>query len=157
MEGPDALHSDASQPGANEFLVDRMVEFRDTDAAGIVHFSAFFTFMEEAEHAFLRSLGWSVSQEHEGKWISWPRVAAHCNYRSPLRFEQAFQIGVCVLRLGGKSIRYGFRFLGQEGVVAEGELTVVCCQMMGKGEFKSMEIPDSFRSCLAAFVQKTPS
>ena len=32
----------------------RRVEFRDTDAAGIVHFSAFFFYMESVEHEFLR-------------------------------------------------------------------------------------------------------
>ena len=38
----------------------RRVEFRDTDAAGIMHFSTYFTYMEEVEHEFLRSLGTSV-------------------------------------------------------------------------------------------------
>ena len=35
----------------------RRVEFRDTDAAGIVHFSAFFVWMESAEHELLRAAG----------------------------------------------------------------------------------------------------
>ncbi|HEV2969258.1 MAG TPA: thioesterase family protein [Pirellulales bacterium] len=38
----------------------RRVEFRDTDAAGIAHFSAFFFYMESVEHEFLRHLGLSV-------------------------------------------------------------------------------------------------
>ena len=42
------------------FKTERRVEFRDTDAAGIVHFSVFFAYMEQAEHEFLRSLGLSV-------------------------------------------------------------------------------------------------
>ena len=37
------------------FRTTRRVEFRDTDAAGIVHFSAFFFYMESVEHEFLRS------------------------------------------------------------------------------------------------------
>ena len=35
----------------------RRVEFRDTDAAGIAHFSAFFFWMESAEHELLRAAG----------------------------------------------------------------------------------------------------
>jgi 4-hydroxybenzoyl-CoA thioesterase/acyl-CoA thioester hydrolase len=31
------------------FITTRRVEFRDTDAAGIMHFSVFFTAMESAE------------------------------------------------------------------------------------------------------------
>ena len=36
------------------FTTARRIEFRDTDAAGIVHFSAFFLWMESAEHELLR-------------------------------------------------------------------------------------------------------
>jgi len=44
-------------PMAYEFKVVRRVEFSDTDMAGIVHYSNFFRYMETAEHAFFRSLG----------------------------------------------------------------------------------------------------
>ncbi len=45
------------------FRTTRRVEFRDTDMAGIMHFSAFFTTLESVEHEFLRSLGLSVVME----------------------------------------------------------------------------------------------
>ena len=38
----------------------RRVEFAETDMAGIAHFSSFSIYMEQAEHALLRSLGTSV-------------------------------------------------------------------------------------------------
>jgi len=38
----------------------RRVEFAETDMAGIAHFSSFVIYMEQAEHALLRSLGTSV-------------------------------------------------------------------------------------------------
>jgi len=42
------------------FSYQRIVEFADTDLAGIMHFSNFFRFVECAEHAFFRSLGFRV-------------------------------------------------------------------------------------------------
>ena len=55
----------------------RRVEFRDTDAAGIMHFSTYFTYMEEAEHELFRQLGTTVMQKVDDETtISWPRVAA---------------------------------------------------------------------------------
>ena len=54
----------------------RRVEFRDTDAAGMVHFSVFFVYMEQAEHELLRHLGLSVVLSDESGPISFPRVAA---------------------------------------------------------------------------------
>ena len=48
----------ACEPSSNSwFRCRRIVEFRDTDAAGIAHFSAFFFWMESTEHEFLRELG----------------------------------------------------------------------------------------------------
>ena len=44
-------------------LCSRRVEFRDTDAAGIMHFSTYFTYMEEAEHELFRRLGTTVMQK----------------------------------------------------------------------------------------------
>jgi acyl-CoA thioester hydrolase len=38
----------------------RLVEFHDTDMAGIMHFASFFVYMESAEHELLRSMGLSV-------------------------------------------------------------------------------------------------
>ena len=52
---PEAL---GESPAA--FKTRRRVEFRDTDAAGIVHFSAFFFWMESAEHELLRAAGVDV-------------------------------------------------------------------------------------------------
>ena len=60
------------------FRTSRLVEFSDTDMAGIMHFSAFFRYMEAAEHELLRNLGFSVYCEIDGVPISFPRVAASC-------------------------------------------------------------------------------
>ena len=70
---------------AYEFKLIRRIEFSETDMAGIVHFSNFFRMMESAEHAFFRSLGFSVHPE--GGTTGWPRVSATCDYLRPLRFE----------------------------------------------------------------------
>ena len=63
---------------ASEFRTTRRIEFEDTDAARIAHFSRFYVFMEQAEHAFLRSLNLSVEMELEGRRLGWPRLAASC-------------------------------------------------------------------------------
>ena len=58
---------------AQVFTTSKRVEFRDTDAAGIMHFSAYFTYMEEAEHELLRSIGTSVVLNVGDDTLSWPR------------------------------------------------------------------------------------
>ncbi len=127
----------------------RQVEFRDTDAAGIVHFSVFFLYMEEAEHELLRSRGLSVLEHSDQGTISWPRVSCRCDYRSPLRFEDRVQIDVSIARLGSKSITYAFVFSCEGRSVAEGEVTAVCCRLVANEAPQSIEIPDWMRQRLA--------
>ena len=96
---------------SHPFSVTRRVEFCETDAAGIAHFSAFLCYMEQAEHALLRHLGTSVSTDIGDGWhLSWPRVHVSCDYRGSVRFEDYLNIQVRVERLGSRSVTYGFDF-----------------------------------------------
>jgi YbgC/YbaW family acyl-CoA thioester hydrolase len=110
-----------------EYRTKRKIEFVDTDMAGIVHFTRFFVFMETAEHEFLRSLGTSVATEWNGDKIGWPRLAASCEYLSPLRFEDEVDIRLRVTKKGTKSLTYQFHFTHQGKDIARGQITTVCC------------------------------
>ena len=92
------------------FKTQRRVEFRDTDMAGIVHFSVFFAYMEEAEHQLLRQLGIGVVCDVDGTTVSFPRVAAACNYRRAIKFEDIIDIEITIKRIGTKSITYSHLF-----------------------------------------------
>ena len=92
------------------FKTSRRVEFRDTDTAGIVHFSCFYVYMEQTEHAFLREIGHPLFGEVDGKRCSWPRVAASCNFRSAIQFEQIIDVELSVIKLGTKSITYAVSY-----------------------------------------------
>jgi acyl-CoA thioester hydrolase len=111
------------------FRTSRLVEFADTDMAGIMHYSTFFRYMEAAEHELLRSLGFSVYAEIDGDVVSFPRVAARCEFHSPARCEDVLDIDVTVCRVGTKSVTYGFDFSQKGRDVATGEMTSVCCRV----------------------------
>jgi acyl-CoA thioester hydrolase len=130
------------------FRISRFVEFADTDMAGIMHFSAFFRFMEAAEHALLRSLGLSVFKEAGGEVITFPRVAASCEYHSPARCEEVLEIDVTVDRVGTKSVTYGFAFSHNGRDVAAGKMTSVCCRVPHGGTPVSIPIPDEISAKL---------
>jgi YbgC/YbaW family acyl-CoA thioester hydrolase len=113
--------------------------------AGIVHYSNFFRYMESAEHAFFRSLGFSVVTREVDPPMGWPRVHASCDYKAPLRFEDEVEIHLLVTDKKPKSLSYEFRFRkmnGDDGVeVARGALTVVCVRHEGD-TMKAATIPD---------------
>jgi len=134
------------------FKTERRIEFRDTDMAGIVHFSNFFAYMEQAEHALLRNLNLGVFCEIEGREFSFPRVNAQCNYRQSIRFEDVIEIHVVVKKIGIKSITYGFRFFHDQTPVADGSITVVCCVLNpGEGP-ESIPTPQKFINAIKTYL-----
>jgi acyl-CoA thioester hydrolase len=139
------------------FVTTRRVEFSDTDAAGIMHFAAFFRMMEQAEHELLRSVGLSVMMLDAGGKMSWPRVAAKCDFRSAARFEDVLQIEIQIVRLGTRSITYGHRFSRDGQLLAEGQITAVCCRVAPGQPPQSMPIPTDFAEKLNAFVTAGPT
>lgn len=146
---------------ATPFRTTRRVEFSDTDAAGIMHFSAFFRFMEQAEHDLLRAQDLSVVMSDEvtqsgGGKLSWPRVHAHCDYRAPAHYEDVVDIEVTLTRLGEKSASYSFRFTSGGRELATGEITSVCCRIVAGQPPQSVEIPAWFRKQLLPFVDESP-
>jgi acyl-CoA thioester hydrolase len=128
-----------------EFTTTRRVQFAETDMAGIVHFSQFFRYMEECEHAFFRSLGLSVSMQHDGRHLGWPRVAASCEYAGPVRFEDEVELKLRVAKVGDKSFTYEVEFLLAGRRVALGKTTSVCC-VLADGKMNAIPIPADIRA-----------
>ena len=135
------------------FSTQRRVEFRDTDAAGIVHFSVFFPMMESAEHEMLRALGIPVlptADQADLPAVTWPRVAASCDYAAAARFEDILSISVQVARIGATSVEYRFRFTRDDQLIAQGSMTAVCCRLTeSRGGLEKTPIPDAIRRLLA--------
>lgn len=139
---------------AHRFTCTERVQFSDTDMAGIVHFSNFFRYMERVEHAFFRSLGFSiVDPAHMGEErVGWPRVHASCDYFSPLHFEEEFECELLVEEVRSKVVRHLIRFWKADGeLAAEGRITAACVRRdPATGKMKAIEIPKRFRDQIEA-------
>ena len=142
-ERPRAL---PTAPGA--FHYHRRVQFAETDLAGIVHFSWYLRYMEEAEHALWRAAGLSIV----GNDLHWPRVTAHAEYRRPLRFEDEIQVKVRAA-FGRSRIQYGFEIFRGPDTVATGAMTSVCARSEGRGELKTIAIPADIRTRLTSVLR----
>ncbi|MBI3837403.1 MAG: acyl-CoA thioesterase [Planctomycetia bacterium] len=132
------------------YKVTRRVEFRDTDMAGMAHFSVFFILMEQAEHELLRHLGLNVTLADDHGPFSFPRVAARCDYQRAVKFEDILEIEVGIVRLGKKSVTFEFNFSHEGRPVASGQITTVCCRFQPDGTPKSIAIPPWIAAKLSA-------
>jgi acyl-CoA thioester hydrolase len=123
---------------APRFRYRRRVEFSETDQAGIAHFSVFFRYMEEAEHALWRAAGMSIAPAGRAGWA---RVAAAIDFRAPLRFEDEFDVFLEIAEVGRRKIRYDITFEHNKKLVATGSMTTVPVTKTPDGQLTSYDVP----------------
>ena len=137
---------------ASEFRMRRMVEFADTDMAGIMYFANYFKFMESVEHAFFRSLGFSVHGGDGAQTWGWARRNASMSYERPLHYEDEVDLHIRVIEKRTKSIVYETRFLldTPEGQleVARGTITAVCVEKTDSGALRAVTMPPEVNAAI---------
>ena len=130
-----------SLPGSpcSEHTLRRRVYFYEVDSAGIVHFSNYFRYMEEAEHALWRATGLSIAPPDSS--VGFPRVAAGFEYHRPLRFDEEFDVRIRVAAISEKSMRYSCVLTRGDEQIATGSLTIVCVSRQAGGPMKAVPFP----------------
>ena len=133
-------------PSISEHHLTRRVQFHETDAAGLVHFSCFFRYMEEAEHALWRAAGLSIHPP--GTEVGFPRRATAFEFFRALRFEDEFDIHIRVASMDASTIRYRCLLSRDGDLVARGELTITCVSKRPNEPMKTIPIPDAIAARL---------
>jgi acyl-CoA thioester hydrolase len=123
----------------SELTLRRRVTFHEVDSAGIVHFSIYFRYMEEAEHALWRAAGISIAAR--GADVGYPRVSAAFDYHRPLRFEDEFDARIRIVSIRDKSLRYVCTLTKGDEKIATGTVTVVCVSKGEDGVMKARSLP----------------
>jgi YbgC/YbaW family acyl-CoA thioester hydrolase len=132
------------------FRYSRRVQFADTDLVGIVHFSMFFRYMEEAEHALWRAAGLSIVAGPDE--AGWPRVSATFEYKSPLHFEDEFAVSVELTAATRRTIQYTFTLTREDTLIGTGTLTAVCARKRD-GMLEATAVPADIVARLRAAIQ----
>jgi acyl-CoA thioester hydrolase len=114
---PPIAHDD-ELPDPASVVIRRRIEWIDTDAAGIYHWTTVFRFAEAAEAVMHTALG------IERTFGSAPRVAVSVDFKRPLRFNDAVDVELAVEAIGRSSLVYRLAVVSEAGVAAEGTLTV---------------------------------
>ena len=140
---------------AHQASIRRHVRFVETDAAGIVHYSNFFRFMEEAEIVFWKSIKHVVHAGGDCGTISWPRVEANCQFINPLKFDDEFEVKLRVAEKREKTLVFTFHINKLNGpepvIVARGRIVCVCVQVDRQtNAMKSIPIPPDIAELIDA-------
>jgi acyl-CoA thioesterase FadM len=118
----------------------RRIEWMDTDAAGIYHWTSVFRLAEAAEAALHGALG----IDHRTFGVT-PRVAVSCEFRRSLHFNDVVYVRLAVTALGRSSIKYAIEVTGPDGLAAKG--TLAAC-LIDKTTGRPTAWPDDLRRLL---------
>ncbi len=109
------------------------VRYAETDQAGMAHHSAFLPWFKEGRVELLRSLG-KPYQEFEAEGLHFPVREAFCRYWLPARFDAVLLVSTVIEKVGGASIRFGYRITRESdaSLIAEGYTLHACVDNIGK-------------------------
>ena len=97
----------------------RRVEFADTDAAGVAHFSRLFAMVEEAEHGFFRERGIPILKKDS----AWPVVRVEVDFADACRFGDEIEVRLSDFQPGKSSLTYVFEAAIDGRKVFSGKMT----------------------------------
>ena len=137
------------------FSITRRVEFHETDAAGLMHFSNFYRWMEVCEHEWFRALSLPMmSTTPAGLRLGWPRREASCVFVRPLRCNDVVRITASIVENGQTNLGFEFVFekdrAGRWTEVARGQMTTVHVRQDSTGRLEAEPIPAAVRFAFEA-------
>ena len=127
----------------------RRIEWMDTDAAGIYHWTTVFRLAEAAEAALHTALG--VADFTFG---ATPRVSVAATFSRSLRFNDPVDVELAVRALGRTSVEYALRIGAEGSTAAEGSVKSV---LVDRTSGRATPWPEDVRARLAgAGLQQPP-
>lgn len=130
-------HGDLARPASIRFT-DR-VEWIDTDASGIYHWSTAARLAERAEADLYTALG---CVEVFGRA---PRVSVKFDFKRPLLFNQTIEVELRVKQLRRSTMTYAISIYNPDGLAVEGQMTA--CYVNPEA-MRPVRIPDEIRRLL---------
>ena len=129
-----------TDPGPASIVVQRRIEWWDTDASGNYHNTAAFRLLETAETLLLARLGVLGDVYHR-----LPRVRIEADFRAPLQFHDLVDVELAVDRVGRSSIVYRMQIRRDETVCVEIAATAV---LLDRARGRPVAWPDPYRTRL---------
>ena len=99
--------------------IQRRIDWIDTDASGIYHYSTFCRLADSAESLLFDRLDMSEA------FVRLPRLAVEARFKMMLRFNDVVTVEYRVSHLGNSSIRFDFTISRDGALAVEGKVTAL--------------------------------
>ena len=121
------------------------VYYKDIDQMGIVYYSRYFEFFEEARTEMLSSIGLDYSNvEENGAML--PVIEAHCEYKKGAMFSQDIIVKTYIRELPKVKIKFEYKIcpVGSDEILLTGYTVHACTNL----ESKPVKMPKYIRKIL---------
>src|SRR3954454_12443799 len=135
-------------PDPASILLRRRIEWMDTDAAGIYHWTTVFRLAEAAEAALHTALGIA-----DFTFGATPRVAVQASFGRPLRFNDPVEVALAVTRVARTSVEYALE-LRNDGVPAASGSVKSC--LIDRDSGRAIPWPEPIREQLSGAGPQQP-
>lgn len=130
----------------------RRVDFSQTDAAGIMHFSAYFTFMEAAEAELFRDLGLPFLWTEGETGFGFPRLDCQCAFRRPLQFDDLVETRLQIDQIRSGRLHYRFTFFNEAAQeCAAGSMVTAFVSRSPDHSLTGCPLPERHRTALTSW------
>ena len=138
-----------SEPGIVFHFFHRIeIRYADIDAQRHVNSARYFTFMEQARAAYMRTLGLWKGDDFEAIGIILAEQS--CTYKEPIHFGSQVEVGVSTQKIGNKSLQmvYSIQDAGDRREMAHGQTLLVAFDYVSQ---RSIPVPPAWRERVEAF------
>jgi acyl-CoA thioester hydrolase len=142
------MSHESDLPDPARIVMRRRIEWMDTDAAGIYHWTTVFRLAEAAEAALHTALGIA-----DFTFGATPRVKVEATFARSLRFNDPVDVELVVAALGRTSVAYRLAIRADGATAAEGGVTTV---LIDRGTGRAIAWPDDVRAKLSAGGPQQP-
>ena len=142
------MSHESELPDPARIVLRRRIEWMDTDAAGIYHWTTVFRLAEAAEAALHTALGIA-----DFTFGATPRVKVEATFARSLRFNDPVEVSLAVAAIGRTSVEYAMSIDAAEGTAAQGSIKTV---LIDRETGRAIAWPDEVRAKLSAGGPQRP-
>lgn len=142
------MSHESELPDPARIVLRRRIEWMDTDAAGIYHWTTAFRLAEAAEAALHTALGIA-----DFTFGATPRVRVEATFARSLRFNDPVEVNLAVAAIGRSSVEYAMSIDADGGTAAQGTVKTV---LVDRETGRAIAWPDDVRAKLSAGGPQRP-
>ena len=127
------------------FSLPLVINYEDTDAAGVVYYANYLAYMERVRNACLRDAGFPLSRVRDDYGAVFVVTEENLRYRGPAKLDVEISVTLAVSRIRGASRVF------QQQVLRDGELPVdglIRLATLDSDTFSPRRMPEVIRQAL---------